>query len=339
MNSSGTVLSSLANTVLRAYEDSGAAPSTVARDVLGGDASILEQFESRLPFGAYAKMWDLCGEASGDPEFGARAASRSMEAGTFGVVGFLARSASTLRGALECAVRHGPLLNETSRTVLFVDGDTAVIRDGPADPSARWPAHKAEFVMAAYVLLTFEWAGVGRLPVAVSFQHSPRPNLSHLHSILGADVRFGASFNELRFPAAWLDHVLPSAQPDLHAFLERRASEQTAKLDLERDLLAEIRRVVVAALPHGGAPSLEQVARTLGTGHRTLQRRLQSHDTNYRDLVDELRFQRCRTLLVDDGLTIDSVSSMLGFSEARAFRRAVRRWSGLSPRGLRQRLV
>ncbi len=339
MNCSGTVLSSLANTVLRAYEDSGATPASVARDVLGGDASILEQSESRLPFGAYAKMWDLCGEASGDPEFGARAASRSMEAGTFGVVGFLARSAPTLRGALECVVRHGALLNETSRTLLFLEGDTAVIRDGPADPSARWPAHKAEFVMAAYVLLTFEWAGLGRRPVSVSFQHSRRPNLGYLQSIFGAEVTFGAPFNDLRFPAAWLDRALPSAEADLYAFLERQASEQTSKLDGERDLLAEIRRVVVNALPQGGAPSLEQVARTLGTGHRTLQRRLQSHDTSYRDLVDELRFQRCRTLLVDDELTIDSVSSMLGFSEARAFRRAVRRWSGLSPRGLRQRLV
>lgn len=337
MNCSGTVLSSLAQTVVRAYEDSGTQRASVARDVLE-DVGVLDRPDARLPFAAYAKLWELCGQASGDPDFGIRAATRCMQAGTFGVVGFMARSAPTLRDALECVVRHSALLNETTRTLLFVDGDTAVIRDGPADPAARWPRHKTEFVMAAYVQLTFEWAGVVRQPVTVSFQHAAPRGLDHLHEVFGADVTFEAAFNELRFPASWLERPLASAEPDLFEFLGRRAVEQGSKLEGDRDLLGEIRRVVVGALSDG-APSLEQVARTLGTGHRTLQRRLQAHDTSYRDLVDDLRFTQCRTLLLDDALTIDSVSSMLGFSEARAFRRAVRRWSGLSPRGLRERLV
>lgn len=337
MNCSGTVLSSLAQTVVRAYEESGTRRASIAQDVLE-DVRVLDRPEARLPFGAYTKLWELCGEASGDPEFGIRAATRSMQAGTFGVVGFMARSAPTLRDALDCAVRHSALLNETTRTLLFVDGDTAVIRDGPADPGTRWPRHKAEFVMAAYVHLCFEWAGVARQPLTVSFQHAAGRGLEHVHEVFGADVTFEAAFNELRFPAVWLERSLASSEPDLFDFLGRRAAEQGSKLDGDRDLLGEIRRVVAGALPQG-PPSLEHVARTLGTGHRTLQRRLQAHDTSYRDLVDDLRFAQCRTLLLDDALTIDSVSSMLGFSEARAFRRAVRRWSGLSPRGLRERLV
>ena len=260
MHCSGTVLSSLARTVLRAYEDSGANRASVARDVLG-NPDILEEPESRLPFAAYARMWDLCGQASGDPEFAVRAASRSIQAGTFGVVGFLARSASTLREALECVVDHGALLNNTSRTLLFLEGETAVIRDGPADPNARWPRHKAEFVMAAYVLLTLEWAGVSGQPVAVSFQHEARPDLDQLHSVFGADVRFDAAFNELRFPAAWLERALPMAEPELFAFLRRQGEHKGSKLEPARDLLAEIRRVVVQSLPHG-APSLEEVARS-----------------------------------------------------------------------------
>lgn len=337
MNCSGTVLSSLAQTVVRAYEDSDTKPASIAGDVLD-DVGVLEQPDARLPFAAYAKIWELCAEASGDPAFGIRAALRFMRPGTFGVVGFMARSAPTLRDALECAVRHGPLLNQTSRTLLYVDGDVAIIRDGPADPVARWPRHKAEFVMAAYVQLCLEWAGVSHQPISVSFQHSAGTGLEHLRSVFGAEVTFEAAFNELRFPAAWLRRSLTSAEPDLFEFLGRRAAELGSALEGDRDLLTEIRRVVVDALP-GGPPSLERVARILGTGHRTLQRRLQAHDTSYRDLVDDLRFAQCRTLLLDDRLTIDSVSSMLGFSEARAFRRAVRRWSGLSPRGLRERLV
>lgn len=337
MTSAGTVLSCLARTVVRAYEDSAEAPAKVAQDVLG-DPGLLEDTDARLPFGAYANLWEVCGRASGDPEFGLRAASRCMQAGTFGVVGFMARSAPTLRDGLMAAVRHGALLNETSKTQLFVDGEIAVIRDGPAAAGARWPRHKAEFVMAAYVLLTLEWAGVRLQPVAVSFQHSPPRSLDHHHAIFGGDITFDAPHNEMRFPAAWLSRPMQGAEPELFRFLDRRAGELGATLDAQRDLLGEVRRVVTASLPVG-VPSIEDVARSLGTGHRTLQRRLQDEGTGFRELVDEVRFRHCRTLLVDDSLTIDVVSSRLGFSDARAFRRAVRRWSGMSPRNLRQHLA
>ena len=335
MDRCGTVLSSLAQTVARACEAAGG-PARAATDVVG-DARVLEDTEARLSFAAYAKIWTACGEASGDPSFGLNAAKRSLQAGTFGVVGFMARSAPTLGDALDCAVRHGAIVNETSKTQVFVDGDIAVIRDGPADPGTRWPRHKAEFVMAAYLLLTLEWAGLGRQPVSVSFRHAAPSRLEEHHALFGSNVSFGARHNEMRFPASWLRRPMSTAEPALFAFLDRRAVELGANLSADRDLLAEIRRVVVEGLA-SGPPSLEQVARTLGTGHRTLQRRLQHHGTSYRDLLDELRFQQCRRLLLDDGLTIDHVSSMLGFSEARAFRRAVRRWSGLSPRGLREHL-
>ena len=337
MTSAGTVLSCLARTVVRAYEESTTAPARVAQDVLG-NAGLLEDSDARLPFGAYTRLWDVCGQASGDPEFGLRAATRCMQAGTFGVVGFMARSAPTLRDGLMAAVRHGALLNETSKTQLFIDGEVAVIRDGPAAPGARWPRHKAEFVMAAYVLLTLEWAGVRRQPVAVSFQHGAPTQLESHHAVFGGDITFDAPYNEMRFPSAWLSRPMQGAEPELFRFLDRRAGELGAALDAQRDLLGEIRRVVTASLP-AGVPSIEDVARSLGTGHRTLQRRLHDEGTGYRELVDDIRFRHCRTLLVDHSLTIDAVSSQLGFSDARAFRRAVRRWSGMSPRTLRLRLA
>ena len=190
--------------------------------------------------------------------------------------------------------------------------------------------------MAAYVLLLLEWAGVARQPLSVSFQHDAPIDRTLHHSVFGADVSFGAAFNELRFPAAWLARPIASHDDALFTFLERRARELGEGLE-SRDLLEAIRDAVATALP-SGVPSLEVVARSIGTGHRTLQRRLQAHETSYRALVDDVRFQRCKALLREDDLTVDAVSSQLGFSEARAFRRAVRRWSGLSPRGLRATL-
>jgi len=63
---------------------------------------------------------------------------------------------------------------------------------------------------------------------------------------------------------------------------------------------------------------------------RSLQRRLRDDGTSYRELVDTVRHLRAIDLM-QRGLPISDVAESLGFSEARAFRRAFRRWTGLLP--------
>ncbi len=84
-----------------------------------------------------------------------------------------------------------------------------------------------------------------------------------------------------------------------------------------------------------GLLPLDQVARNLGLGVRTLQRQLRSEGIGFAALVDEVRGTLAREYLQDRRLSVGEIAYLLGFSEPSAFSRAFRRWTGRSPQSLR----
>jgi AraC-like DNA-binding protein len=82
---------------------------------------------------------------------------------------------------------------------------------------------------------------------------------------------------------------------------------------------------VLAAFDAVGTEQLE-VARHLGWSVRTLQRRLFASGTNYQALVNEHRRRTALALMKDPSLTLVQIAHKCGFSEARSFQRALRRW-------------
>ncbi|WP_323816440.1 helix-turn-helix transcriptional regulator [Cellvibrio sp. NN19] len=82
--------------------------------------------------------------------------------------------------------------------------------------------------------------------------------------------------------------------------------------------------------------TIEQIASDLNLTKRTLQRRLQSYNTNFAQLRDDLRFHYAIKYLIDDNLSVDLVSRSLDFSDRTSFTNAFKRWTGLSPSTFRK---
>ena len=51
----------------------------------------------------------------------------------------------------------------------------------------------------------------------------------------------------------------------------------------------------------------------------------------YRAITNEIRFEIARQLLTDTRVPLAQIAAALGYSEASAFTRAFRRWSGQAP--------
>ncbi|HVP29803.1 MAG TPA: helix-turn-helix transcriptional regulator [Myxococcota bacterium] len=89
-------------------------------------------------------------------------------------------------------------------------------------------------------------------------------------------------------------------------------------------------RQVVRDGPPGIQPTLADVARKLGVSPRTLRRRLAEVNTTYRQQLDDVLAARALDLLAE-GIRSEEIAHSLGFSDASAFRRAFKRWTGRSP--------
>ena len=87
-----------------------------------------------------------------------------------------------------------------------------------------------------------------------------------------------------------------------------------------------------------GEHTAEALAQQMNMSLRTLQRLAKDHSFTIRQLLDNARAERAQRLLDDPALGIEAVSAQLGYSDARAFRRAFKRWTGKTPAEFRQQL-
>jgi AraC-like DNA-binding protein len=62
-----------------------------------------------------------------------------------------------------------------------------------------------------------------------------------------------------------------------------------------------------------------------------LNRRLEEQNCTFQGLVDEIRFEIARQLLENTRMSMSNIAVTLDYSDASAFTRAFRRWSGMAP--------
>ena len=98
-------------------------------------------------------------------------------------------------------------------------------------------------------------------------------------------------------------------------------------------IAGQVRRAMLSA--PGKFPTQAQMASQLHLSARTLRRRLESEHTSYREIVDEVRFEIARRYLQTPELRVAQISALLGYDEVANFRRAFKRWSGISPNAFR----
>jgi AraC-like DNA-binding protein len=114
----------------------------------------------------------------------------------------------------------------------------------------------------------------------------------------------------------------------MRTLLEERVSHLKARPDCE--FSDEVRRLLRTRLTSRHC-SADDTAELLAMHRRTLSRHLKSDGMGYRAITNEIRFEIARQLLQDTQAPLGEIAAALGYSEASAFTRAFRRWSGQTP--------
>lgn len=99
----------------------------------------------------------------------------------------------------------------------------------------------------------------------------------------------------------------------------------------------QVRRKLVTALDGGRALTLVETAKMFGIRPRTLQERLQNEGVTFQALVQEARAELACELLAGPR-SIPAVAEALAYADPRAFRRAFKRWTGVTPGVYRKRV-
>ncbi|NWK56128.1 AraC family transcriptional regulator [Verrucomicrobiaceae bacterium N1E253] len=130
----------------------------------------------------------------------------------------------------------------------------------------------------------------------------------------------------VKFPVEFLS--LPIRKPDLKGMAQSALSyEWTAY-----DFTSSLRGLIECHLLGGKLLGFRQAADICGVSERTLHRRLAQGGVNYRELVNYIRFDKARELLIrEPDMKVRTIAHLLGYPRLNSFVRAFKNMSGLTP--------
>lgn len=323
---SATLSLRLVTPFIRALAAAHVPPRRLLEQV-GVEASLFEDPDGRIPHATAMLLLERGVEATRDEALGIHAAEH-IRPGDFDALEYVARASGTLRGALQAVSRYVRLMHDATTFVHRKDaGDDESWTLTVSPPLTR---ASVEFAVATLIVTGRLVTGRDNLPKEVLFAHAaPRDATEHVR-VLGCPIRWDAPTTALVFARVQLERPFSHTSPILSATLEQHAERLLAELSTSRTYATRVREHLVAAL-QAGETSAQDIARRLRASERTLRRRLQEEGATFSDLLADVRRELSIRYLEDPSLSVDEIAFLLGFSTGSAFRRAFRRWTGVTP--------
>jgi len=256
--------------------------------------------------------------------------------GNFGVLGLAMLTARSFGDALAISMEHHRITGSLVDLELEVsdDGQVAiVVRE--RHPDADLLPFLCEELFSSSLLLCRTLVGPDFRPRLIELSYPAPAHAARYAEVFQSEVRFDAPGNRAIIDARWLQQELPthnriSAQQAL-ALCEA----QSASIRPGSEIADVVARMLRNRLPQN--PRLVDIASSLNLTERTLRRHLSAAGIGFKQLHDRVRSEQATALLRSAGPTIADIGSAVGFRDVREFRRAFKRWTGVSPRSLRAR--
>lgn len=252
--------------------------------------------------------------------------------GTLGLLGHVISLCKTLRDAFAVGERHQHTSGGIATSRIHEGAQQVMVDVECLLPFAEVQVFAAEEFFASLMIYGRTLVGSEFKPLRMEFMHAPPAYAAEYQRLFGDDVRFGCRHNRMVLEAQWLDVPLPNH----HALALRQAlgllELESAQLHRKMDLIQAVERAISRDLQ---GSQLEKVASDLNMSGRTLRRRLTEHGLTFEALLEQVRRARCMGLLGNPSLSIERITQEVGYSDVRSFRRAFKRWTGLSPSAFR----
>lgn len=251
-----------------------------------------------------------------------------------GMLYYVAASSHQLGEALARLERYVRLGNES--VIAQLDkGVPGRIRVSYLGVPRHRDRHFMEFLALVVVRLSRHLVGQDVAPAAVGFVHHRTGDQRRVQRILGCDVEFGASSDEIRFNAASMELTLLGDDPFLNRLMVNMCEEAIATRSPNiSPFRTTLENVIAPLLPHARA-NAKAVAATIGLSERTFARRMAAEGLSFGGILDDLRRDLAMRYLRED-FQVSQIAWLLGFQQPSSFTHACRRWTGKSPSALRR---
>lgn len=313
--------------LLSLAQDRGAAPEHLCRG-LGFAPKDLADQDLRLSHSQVRELIVRAQRQLRDPALGLASGARQRPV-SWGLPGLAMYTCETFDEVVAYGIEHQSAAGAMLHNHFEVNGREWHIEVTPRLFDLEIEAFLVEENFGSTLAVARCLVGNEMAPLRVDFAF-PRPDSEEPYRrLFRCPVRFEAGSNRMTFETHWLSARLPGYDrvtcPLLRAQINTLLHRPAGRHRVVESVLNHMRSGIDAPVAQGS------LAQQIHVSDRTLRRRLHAQDTSFRVLRDDIRYERARDLLRHSELTVAEVADAVGYSDARAFRRAFKRWSGQLP--------
>lgn len=166
-----------------------------------------------------------------------------------------------------------------------------------------------------------------RIPFSFTFPFSRPRHIQEYEENLGFRLSFNQPMLTASFDLKMLDTPLAASSQTLFKHAKHNICHQTS---VKYGFVELVRNHI-----YFQNMNLAQVAEKLNVSPATLKRKLNQHHTNFQSLQDQVNRQRALFMLRIKNMKNEAIASELAFNDVTNFRRAFKRWTGVTPSQLR----
>ena len=330
-----TVAAGLARGLIEFAARKGADVEALAKRS-GIDPGALDDHDLRVPMDRYVALMRaakaLTGDAALPLHFGVE-----VDMAELSVVGLLVHASETFGEVLTQLNRYGRLIVEVDtggadRFQLQRVAGKLWIVDTRADPDDFPELTEATF--GRFVGRTRQF-GMTSVIAEVHVTHAAPPHAAEYERVLGVPTRFESGWNALRIDESWLAHRVQRQPRYVFGILGGHAERLLAELEGSKTVRGRVEQLLMPIL-HTGEAGMARIAAALGWSADTLYRKLKAEGVTFEEVLDALRHKLAIHYLGGRKVSVNEAAYLVGFSDPSAFSRAFKRWTGSSPRAMRQ---
>jgi AraC-like DNA-binding protein len=167
-------------------------------------------------------------------------------------------------------------------------------------------------------------------PIKVTLDYQPQRSFKDYQKWFNCQVFIRDNRNSVVFRKKDFDRIIENSDYNLLMHLLKFADLKLQKLERRETPLEVASRIIVNTLPDRAR--VEEVAREMNMGVRTLQRRLKDEGTSFRDLLEEILLEFARNQIkYNKNINLSELAYLLNYSDLSAFSRAYRKHFGVPP--------
>lgn len=313
---------------------------SVLCDAIGITTEELNDSERYLDFDRAILSWQVSVRETNDQLLGLHLGEQTNPT-ILGLIGHLMQNCPTVFASFQSVAKHSELATDMFfyrwrhlKADIILSFEPNKLWLHTSEKTARQATEQA---MSGTMNVFKQLAGKSILPKRVAFAFPKPTSKKEYERIFQCSIEFNAKANQLVFDEAAIQVAVGSYDRSLHALFSQLIEDRFERTLKRKTNFADQVRALLIKEFNTQIPSLEVVASLMNMTPRTFQRKLNENGITYRMLSTQMQKDIAMHLIQNSKSKVEEIANIMGYAEARSFRRAFKMWTDKLPSEVKQK--